>query len=190
LLLERFRRAPRSARLGIGSGVGCGALVIILALCALLGSQFLGGMVGNTGISGAAPVAGQIGQTGLSATATSLPTATNTTVPTSTPQPTAIPTSAPTATPRPQPTATPVPPTPTPCPAVNCNPWGYNFTCCKQIFSPPANFCNGVYFTCVPRFATQTGYVVECKDGMYSKSGGIVGVCSKHNGYWQTLFAP
>ncbi len=77
--------------------------------------------------------------------------------------------------------------TPTPCPGVNCNPWGYNFTTGKLIYSPPATFCS--YFSCIHTFATGHGYVVECKDTMYSKSGGIQGACSFHGGVQRPLYA-
>jgi hypothetical protein len=44
------------------------------------------------------------------------------------------------------------------------------------------------YFECVANFWTGKGYVVECRDQTFSKSGGTVGVCSKHGGYLQTLY--
>jgi hypothetical protein len=80
-------------------------------------------------------------------------------------------------------------PTPTPCPGVNCNPWGYNFdaTNGSLIYSPPADFCS--YFECISSFWEGKGYVVECNDGMYSKSGGIRGACSYHGGVWRPLYA-
>ena len=34
------------------------------------------------------------------------------------------------------------PVTPVPSDGASSNPWGYNFTCCNLISSPPANFCN------------------------------------------------
>jgi hypothetical protein len=76
---------------------------------------------------------------------------------------------------------------PTPSCSVNGNPWGYNFTCCNVIGSPPSNFCT--YFNCIPSFPNGTGYVVECLDATYSKSGGIVGACSVHNGVWRPLYS-
>ncbi|WP_052890419.1 hypothetical protein [Thermogemmatispora carboxidivorans] len=102
------------------------------------------------------------------------------------------PTPSPTPTPRPQPTPTPRPkptptPTPIPCPGVNCNPWGYNFEPGALIYSPPASFC--AYFSCIGNFWNGRGYVVECNDGMYSKSGGIRGACSYHGGVWRPLYA-
>src|SRR2546421_11666090 len=65
------------------------------------------------------------------------------------------------------------------------NPWGYNFVRGKLIKFPPQKFCN--YFKCIKNFVKGRGYVVECKDATYSKSGGISGVCSGHRGYNRTL---
>ncbi|MBX5452059.1 hypothetical protein [Thermogemmatispora sp.] len=124
------------------------------------------------------------------------PGPTPTPTPTPTPSPTPLPTETPTPPPTPTPTPTPVPteapaptPTPTPCPGVNCNPWGYNFdsTNGSLIYSPPSGFCD--YFDCIPSFWEGKGYVVECNDGMYSKSGGVRGVCSGHGGVWRRLYA-
>jgi hypothetical protein len=98
----------------------------------------------------------------------------------------------PTPTPKPRPTATPRPPAPTSTPkptGVNGNPWGYNFSCCNYISSPPANFCS--YFNCIPSFWKSTnGYVEECSDGTYSHSGGRSGSCSYHGGNWRALLQP
>jgi hypothetical protein len=86
----------------------------------------------------------------------------------------------------------PPPPASSPLPAsatcgVNGNPWGYNFTCCHFITSPPANFCS--YFSCISSFWNGNGYVVECGDTRYSKSGGISGACSSHGGPLRPLYA-
>jgi len=72
---------------------------------------------------------------------------------------------------------------------VNDNPWNYNFTETQGslIYKVPSGFCG--YFHCIPTFASGRGYVVECHDGFYSKSGGISGSCSRHKGNWQTLYA-
>jgi hypothetical protein len=102
---------------------------------------------------------------------------------TNTPAPTPTPTIAPTPTPKP----TQPPPTATPCPGVNCNPWGYNFNPGKYIYSPPAGFCS--YFSCINNFPNGHGYVVECHDDEYSKSGGIQGACSYHGGVLRPLYS-
>lgn len=72
--------------------------------------------------------------------------------------------------------------------AENCNPWGYNFTHGTTITDPPRQFCQ--YFTCINNFFNGRGYVVECRDGVYSKSGGTRNSCSKHRGELRTLLAP
>ncbi len=77
---------------------------------------------------------------------------------------------------------------PTPSCSVNGNPWGYNFTCCQFITAPPANVCS--YFSCIASFWNGNGYVVECLDTTYSKSGGISGACSTHGGPWRAPFSP
>ncbi len=71
---------------------------------------------------------------------------------------------------------------------VPANPWGYNFDCCTLITNPPTDFCT--YFPCIASFATGTGYVVECADGNYSRSGGVTGVCSTHGGFGRNLYDP
>ena len=68
------------------------------------------------------------------------------------------------------------------------NPWGYNF--CGRggyITNPPSNFCS--YFNCIPNFPNGTGYVEQCQDGMFSKSGGHSGSCSHHGGNKQPLYS-
>lgn len=128
--------------------------------------------------------------THAAANATSKPTATPKPQPTATPKPKSTATSRPqpTATPRSQPTATPVPAQPTPCPGVNCNPWGYNFNSGNYIYSPPSDFCN--YFNCIPSFWSSTnGYVEECQDDTYSHSGGRSGSCSDHGGNLRPLLS-
>ncbi len=108
---------------------------------------------------------------------------------------TLTPTPTPTSTPTPKPAIAPThtsqptqpPHTPTPCPGVNCNPWGYNFNPGNYIYSPPSAFCN--YFQCINNFFNGHGYVVECQDGEYSKSGGVQGACSYHGGVMHPLYS-
>lgn len=90
------------------------------------------------------------------------------------------------------PTATPIPtrkPTtaPTVPKGVNQNPWGYSFTPGSYIYNPPGSFCS--YFNCISTFWNGKGYVVECQDNTYSKSGGISGSCSHHGGNKAILYA-
>ena len=73
------------------------------------------------------------------------------------------------------------------CTAVNCNPWGYDFNPGNLIDNPPSAFCS--YFACIPSFGNGNGYVMECADSMFSKSGGIQGSCSRHGGDWRPLYS-
>ncbi|MEO6889764.1 MAG: hypothetical protein ABI456_10725, partial [Ktedonobacteraceae bacterium] len=103
--------------------------------------------------------------------------------------PTLVPTAVPTRKPTPhvQPTARPQPTKKPSCQAVNGNPWCYSFTAGSLIYSPPSAFCS--YFSCIPTFWNGRGYVIECQDGDYSKSGGIRGSCSHHGGDQRALYA-
>lgn len=73
------------------------------------------------------------------------------------------------------------------CSGVNGNPWCYDFNPGNLIYSPPGAFCS--YFNCINNFLNGRGYVMECQDGMYSKSGGIQGSCSYHGGNWRPLYS-
>lgn len=111
--------------------------------------------------------------------------------PTATPAPTSTPTPQGTPTPTPAPTSTPAP-TATPHPSTMSdgapwNPWGYDFEAGNTISSPPSNFCS--YFNCIANFGNGSGYVMECKDAMYSKSGGKSGSCSGHQGNNRALYS-
>jgi hypothetical protein len=55
------------------------------------------------------------------------------------------------------------------------------------ISAPPGNFC--AYFACIGNFWNGRGYVEECQDGMFSKSGGIQGSCSYHGGNQRPLYS-
>lgn len=93
-----------------------------------------------------------------------------------------------TATPSVSPTDTPPTPTANPCPDPYNNPWGYNFCMPGSVIAyPPVQFCARQYFPCVKGFWNQSGYVVECLDGRYARSGGTAFVCSSNGGYWRTL---
>ena len=130
---------------------------------------------------------GPVAQAQPSTSATPSPTPTSS--PTPSPTPTPVPTPVPTAVPTPvaTPTQTPAPPPPPKnlCGAPN-NPWGYNFCGGTTISSPPADFCS--YFSCIASFWNGRGYVIECNDGTYSKSGGIRGSCSYHGGDLRPLY--
>lgn len=182
------RLSPKR-RAGVGARFGCASLLTICALCSCAVLAFGSGgtsagttPVNNVVVSTATSGQPQVAHTSVKATATS------------TAQPTATPKPKPTATPKPRPTATPKPkPTATPkpsCPngAVNGNPWCYNFTSGNNIYGPPSSFCS--YFACIGNFWNGRGYVMQCQDGMYSKSGGISGSCSSHHGNKRALLKP
>ncbi len=191
-LWQRFRQARRRTQWGLG----CLTLLLIMSVCTCALAS--GGAMTTTPSS---PTAANNPSTSQ-ATATS-----STTTPTKQAPPTlsaATPSPVPAQVPTPRPTATPVPavpqstptraPTQPPAPTqqptgVNGNPWGYNFTPGTLITNPPADFCSGQYFSCIPSFANGIGYVVECMDTLYSKSGGRSGSCSKHGGNKAILYA-
>jgi hypothetical protein len=97
----------------------------------------------------------------------------------STPRPTTRPTTR--ATPKP----TPRPAAPKLCGAP-ANPWGYTFCGGAYITSPPSDFC--AYFDCIANFPKGHGYVEQCMDGRFSRSGGRQGACSYHRGERRPLF--
>ncbi|TME20581.1 MAG: hypothetical protein E6I70_01105 [Chloroflexi bacterium] len=109
----------------------------------------------------------------------------------SSPTPTAAPSPTPTSAPTARATAAPTAPPTAPPVANTCgapaNPWGYNF-CGRggQITQPPGDFCG--YFNCIASFWNGRGFVMECQDATYSKSGGIQGSCSHHGGNLRELY--
>ncbi len=108
------------------------------------------------------------------------------------PPPTAPPTPAP---PTPAPTVAPPPPTPVPtvAPPPSCqtnappNPYGYDFCFGDLIYSPPGDICS--YIACIGNFWNGRGHVIQCRDGTFSKSGGIQGSCSHHGGNAGPLYS-
>ena len=180
------------------SPIGCGILIGVLTLC--LCTVAIGkALPPTTPGTATTPTA----QSTFSSQATLAPPDTPTVLaplaPTPTPRPSAptpTPTPSPTRQPAavptrpPTPTAAPVKPTPTPthCIGVNNNPWCYDFSPGKYIYSPPSAFCT--YFTCVSTFWTATsGYVAECVDGHYTHSGGVSGACSHNGGVLRALYS-
>jgi hypothetical protein len=67
------------------------------------------------------------------------------------------------------------------------NPYGYNFCGGSNITNPPSDICN--YLSCISNFWNGRGYVEQCQDGMFSKSGGIQGSCSYHGGNRRPLYS-
>ena len=90
----------------------------------------------------------------------------------------------------PDPVLTPepsLPPDPNLPPAAK-NPWGYDFRPPGHlIYHPLSDFCN--YFNCTEDFTTGTGYVVECRDALYSLSGGTPDACIFDGGVTRTLYS-
>ncbi len=196
-LWQRFRQARRRTQWGLG----CLTLLLVMTLCTCA----LASRATTTTTSSSPAASGgstsQATPTDRTTTAPLLRTPTQQTTPTTS---VATPSPIPDQVPTPRPTATPVPAvpqsTPTRAPTqppastrpptgVNGNPWGYNFTPGTLITNPPADFCSGQYFSCIPSFANGIGYVVECMDTLYSKSGGRSGSCSKHGGNKAILYA-
>ncbi len=158
--------------------IGCGTIIAVLLFFSCIGSAV--GSLNLVSTPTPTPTAAQAAVI-VSPTATDLPS------PTPTQKPTPTPTPRPTIAPTHQPQPTQPPHTPTPCPGINCNPWGYNFTPGNYITSPPSTFCN--YFSCIASFWNGHGYVEECQDTTYSLSGGIQGSCSHHGGNLRPLYS-
>jgi hypothetical protein len=162
--------------------IGCGAILAVLLFFSCIGTAV--GSVNLATQSTPTPTSPNNQAAILvSSTVTHLPTPT----PTPTQKPTPTPTPQPTISPTPTPTPTQPPPTPTPCPGVNCNPWGYNFNKGNLIYSPPTGFCS--YFSCINNFLNGHGYIVECHDDEYSKTGGKQDACSSHGGVLRPLYS-
>jgi hypothetical protein len=183
-----FRRQSLKAKFGIIGGSIIGAL-LLCTLCGVISNAT--GIFANatpTPTANTQQVVDQPTQSDNTVldTPTDQPTIAAPT-PTQKPKPTPIPTHAPLPTPRP----TQPPPKPTPCPGINCNPWGYNFSPGNKIFNPPSSFCT--YFNCIPSFWGSDdpgdGYINECVDGTYSQSGGERGDCSSHGGELRPLYS-
>ena len=163
--------------------LGCGTIIVLLLFFSIAVAAF------SSGTTSVSPTPTPQQAAAFVAPATSTPTAPPrvTAIPTAKPKPTIPPTATPRPTPKPEPTQPPKPkPTPTPC-NNPCNPWGYSFSLGSYIYSPSGAFCS--YFTCINNFWNGRGYVVECQDGEYSKSGGIQGACSYHGGVLRPLYS-
>jgi hypothetical protein len=65
------------------------------------------------------------------------------------------------------------------------NPFGYTFCGGQVITAPDPAVCD--YFNCIPYFPNGKGYMEQCRDGMYSMSGGRRGACSSHGGEAQPV---
>jgi hypothetical protein len=80
--------------------------------------------------------------------------------------------------------------TATPMKGVNNNPWGYDFDNTGNLIYDeiPGSFCK--YFKCTPDFwsDSRNGYIVECNDGEYSRTGGYASACVDHGGVDRALY--
>jgi hypothetical protein len=65
---------------------------------------------------------------------------------------------------------------------------GLSWSCCRVMFAPPADFCS--YFGCIGNFGNSAGYVMQCRDGLFSTAGGRSGSCSGHSGNARALYMP
>jgi hypothetical protein len=165
----------RSRTTKVKVSIGCGMILACLLFFSCIGTSV--GIVNRAIQSNPTPLSNQVGVTSPVIPTHPRPTPTSMTTPAPPLQPALVPT----------PTPNQLTGTPTPCPGANCNPWGYNFTPGTLIYVPPATFCS--YFSCIHTFTTGHGYVVECKDNMFSKSGGLQGACTFHGGVQRRLYA-
>lgn len=168
----------QSGRKEKGILLGLGGMVLIICL----GVGFATVSRGNLHT---AQVPSSLPHTGGNATTTSIPASAagpTDVTPTVTPAKAAGSPKVNILTPAPTSTATPAPSS-----GINGNPWGYDFTPGNLIYNPPNTFCN--YFTCVSGFGNGTGYVVQCVDLKYSKTGGKSGSCSQDRGAMQPLYS-
>ncbi len=162
------------------AGIGCGSIILILFLCGICAAIGNASSVAQQPLTQASPSAAPT-QNALPA---NRPTPTPTEVklrpsPTPTPHPTVA-----------VPPTQPPPPAPTPTPVhtgLDGNPYGYDLRPGNLIYNPPSDLCN--YIPCIASFWNGRGYVEECQDGEFSKSGGISGSCSRHGGDKQPLYS-
>ncbi|HVA21754.1 MAG TPA: hypothetical protein VNN74_06635 [Candidatus Micrarchaeia archaeon] len=64
----------------------------------------------------------------------------------------------------------------------------FHYTLCPRgrlILHPARAVCR--YFRCIGAFWAGRGYMVECRDRTYSRSGGRRGACSDHHGEWRPV---
>ncbi|MQA97300.1 MAG: DUF3761 domain-containing protein [Streptosporangiales bacterium] len=112
-------------------------------------------------------------------------TVTRTPEPRPEPKPTPSQSRRPSRTPEPEPA-----PEPEPDPVDLCgapeNPYGYNFCGGSRIYDPEPETCS--YFDCIGYFDEGKGFMIQCRDGDYSLSGGRPGACSHHGGRGRTVY--
>lgn len=65
------------------------------------------------------------------------------------------------------------------------NPLGYDYCGGTRIRKPAAEVCD--WFDCVPQFWSGRGYLVQCRDGSVSLTGGRPNACAEHGGMRRTV---
>lgn len=159
-------------------GYGCLSLIVILIACSIFG--YLASAIGGRN---SAAIESQI----------STPTITQAIQPqAATPKPTVTLTPTPTFTPTIElqqqiPTQSPVPPMQI-CNGTLVDGMCYSFdpTGGALVYSPAPDFCGS--FSCIANFPNGRGYVIECNDGMFSKTGGISTSCNHHKGNMRPIY--
>lgn len=66
------------------------------------------------------------------------------------------------------------------------NPLGYDFCGGTRIRRPATAVCD--WFDCVPQFWAGRGYLVQCRDGSVSLTGGRSNACEEHRGVRRTIW--
>ncbi|MEV0726374.1 hypothetical protein AB0I37_26780 [Micromonospora purpureochromogenes] len=67
------------------------------------------------------------------------------------------------------------------------NPMGYDFCGGKRVRRPDHRICD--FFDCAQNFWAGRGYLVQCKDGAVSLTGGRRDACAGHRGVRRTVFS-
>ncbi|QLQ39489.1 hypothetical protein [Micromonospora robiginosa] len=67
------------------------------------------------------------------------------------------------------------------------NPFGYDFCGGNRIRKPAAGICD--WFECVPGFWSGRGWLVQCRDGAVSRTGGQRDVCAGHRGLRRSVWS-
>ncbi|MFU8851476.1 hypothetical protein ACNAW0_10895 [Micromonospora sp. SL1-18] len=66
------------------------------------------------------------------------------------------------------------------------NPFGYDFCGGQRIRKPARGVCD--WFDCVPGFRSGRGWLVQCRDGTVSLTGGQHNSCAGHQGFRRTFW--
>ncbi|MFD0785948.1 hypothetical protein ACFQZ8_18745, partial [Micromonospora azadirachtae] len=66
------------------------------------------------------------------------------------------------------------------------NPMGYDFCGGNRIRKPAAEICD--HFDCAQEFWAGRGYLVQCRDGVVSLTGGYRNACAEHRGVRRTVW--